>query len=179
MIPFEYVADNGKLEKIKFPEELRLYQNIGNWQSSFELEEVFLPEFLAQQLSRRGSTQVFSDERIENSLGKVKPEFSYDRQKGSGGPQKGRFVFKTSPPEKDALAALETSHHRNADDVNYYLSQILQLAGKVLHQYEFKDFSGIQVQVPFADRSFFLSPNDLDKIRKKKLDMDTLVAAAK
>ncbi|MBI4970267.1 MAG: hypothetical protein HZC17_00285 [Candidatus Omnitrophica bacterium] len=182
VIPFEYVADSGKLEKIKFPEELRLYQNIGNWQSSFDIAEVFLPEFLAQQISRRATALLFTDERITNTLGKVKPEFSYEKPKAPAGSQQapGRFVFSTLPPEKEVLPVLETAQQAKApEDISYYLHKTLQLVGKVIHSYDFKDFSGIQVHVPFTETSFFLSPGDLEQLRKNKLNVDSLIIAAK
>lgn len=164
VIPFEYVDPDGRLSKIKFPEELRLYQNIENWQSSFEVEEVKLPEFLAQQLSRRAGGLVFSDERIENTLGKVKPEFAFQ--------EKGYFTFKTGLAEKGVLEFLETPETRNPEDVVYYLGEVLRMASSVFRSYGFKDYSGIEVQLPFSDSKVFLNPSELEKIRKKKLDLE-------
>ncbi len=193
VIPFEYVGEDGKLHKIKFPEELRLYQNIENWQSSFELDEVKLADFLAQQISRRMGGLVFADERIETTLGKVKPEFIYQNplveKKEENAPLKleapqeaggkGYFQFKTSPPEKDILTAIETVPSKNPNDVAYYLDKTLQLAARVLRNYEFEDYAGVEVQIPFKNSSFFLKQDDFEKVRKKKFDFVSLVLTAK
>ena len=191
VIPFEYIGSDDKLQKIKFPEELRLYQNIENWQSSFELEEVKLPEFLSQQLTRRVSAIIFTDERIENTLGRLKPEIVFLRKSELGtrakedelkpGDRTGEayFEFKVAPAEKDVMAVLEAPQTRSQEDIDYYLDQSIRLIIKVLHNYNFKDYSGLEVQVPFTEKSFFLSTDDLAKIKKRKFDLNAAIAAVK
>ncbi|MBI4398645.1 MAG: hypothetical protein HY586_05925 [Candidatus Omnitrophica bacterium] len=189
VIPFEYVGEDRVLHKIKFPEELRLYQNIENWQSSFELDEVLITDFLAQQITRRMTGSVFSDERIANTLGKVKPEFVYESsEKNTKGLEKsqeekenGYFIFRTLPPDKDVVAALEAMPpiQVEPEDVEYYLDKMLQLAAKVLRNYQFKHFTGIEVLVPYHKESVFLKPDDLEQIRKKKFNFEPLVLEGK
>lgn len=194
VIPFEFVGTDDKLQKIKFPEELRLYQNIENWQSSFELEEVLLPEFLAQQLTRRVTGFVFTDERIENTLGHIKPEVTFQRKSTEGSGTKipsspagkvrdelaGKeyFFFKTIPAEKDVLTVTETPANRSPEDIDYYLDRVIRLITKVLHDYDFNNFSGLEIQIPFSDKTFFLSRDNLEKFRKKKLDIKHFIASA-
>ncbi len=181
VIPFDFKGPDGNLQKIKFPQELKLYENFENWATKYELEEVTFPGFLAKQLSRRAGNLMFSDERIENTLGKVKPEIVYNLpeektdQSIEALDQVGYFSFKTALEEglvPDVLPQVVGT--QNPEDVNYYVDTILRLIGKVLRAYSFKDFSGIEIELPFSSEKVFVDTQQLEQIRRKKADFQNI-----
>jgi len=184
VIPFDYLDKDNKPQKIQFPKELQLYQNIENWETNYELEEIKFTEFLSRQITFRVGGLVFNDERIENTLGKVKPELTFvdaaigketkeETSQEAVEPEKGYFLLKSVLTPQNLIPTLEDSIptlEPIEEDKGYYLQQVLQLITKVLRFYSFQGYSGIQVEMPYSDKQIFLDLNQLEEIRKQKFD---------
>ncbi len=85
IIPLNSV-DSVNKAKAKFPEEFSRYENVENWlPEDFYLEEVTMPEFLANQIAQRIRAKINADDAMKDSLNIENVEGNYgslrDREK--------------------------------------------------------------------------------------------------
>ncbi len=200
VIPFYYVADDGTVKKVDFPPELKLYENVDKWREEFELEEIFLPDFLSQQITRRVQPLLSEDERIQNTFSTRRVNFGFvynDEQKKDAENAKdaGYFSVKTNlalkkssaaaydsgafDGTKDAgaggLAALSGMLQPEAlQDVYYLLDVVMRETTTVLRGYWYENYSYIKFESVFGV-SFILKKEDLELYRRKKIDLAGLL----
>ena len=178
VIPFYYAADDGSIKKIDFPPELQLYESVDKWREEFELEEVFLEDFLAQQITRRVQAVLGEDERIQNTFTTSRVLVSYvypDPEKK----EKGYFSVQTN-------LALKRSHSSSAmfldhpqaviqnEDLRYLLNQAMRECMTVIRGYWYDRYEYVKLDSVMGI-SFILKKPDLDLYRRKKIDIAELV----
>jgi len=172
VIPFFYLAPDRSVKKVDFPPELKLYENLDKWQKEFDLNEIFLENFLAQQITRRVSNLLVEDERIQNTFSKRRVLFRFiypeDEKK-----QKGFFSVETDLVLKNSpyLGNLDEDEEK---DVNYLLDLALRECMTVLHGYHFEDYAYIKLESVFGT-PFVMSKENLELYRKKKLPVEQLL----
>lgn len=172
VIPFFYVAPDKSISRVDFPPELKLYENLENWREEFELKEITLEDFLAQQMTRRVQALLADDERIQNTFSKrrVTVNFVPSKEPGQG---KGGFSVGTDLLLKKT-SFLTPDDILGEEDVIYLLDAAVREFAQVLHGYWLEDYSGIKLESVFG-KSFLIGREDLELYRKKKLSITELL----
>jgi hypothetical protein len=80
VIPFTYLSENGKLTTIQLPEPYSAFQDVSHWPDEFQLNEIKMDSFLAEQLTFRVNRELVTDERIENTFRELKIRISAPSQ---------------------------------------------------------------------------------------------------
>lgn len=187
VIPFYYVSDDGTVKKVDFPPELKLYENVDKWREEFELEEIFLPDFLAQQMTRRTQPLLSEDERLQNTFStrRITFGFVYDEEDKK---DSGHFTARANLTLKNAAAAFYDSSAGGSDlksllqgealqDVYYLLDVVLREAMVMLRGYFYEKYDSIRFESIFG-LSFALKREDLDLYRRKKINVSGLLDRA-
>lgn len=200
VIPFYYVADDGTVRKVDFPPELKLYENVDKWREEFELEEISLPDFLAQQIARRLQPMLSEDERIQNTFTtrRVIFNYAYDDEHKKDGNGAGYFSVRTNLALKKSAEAVYSPdpvygggnagpgviadlksilQEEGLQDVYYLLDQVMRECMSVLRGYLYENYDYIKFESLFGV-SFILKKEDLELYRRKKLDFPGLLAKA-
>ena len=173
IIPFQYRDKDGLFQKIPFPPELQIQQNIDKWEEEFHLDDVKLGPFLAQQMNRRAQALTATDERIQNTFREVKIEFTYQD---------------TPPPAHFDLTlegGLNDFNHYSGssivfhEDMIYLLNKIYREFVDVLRSYNFGDYDYLSLKIAQDSNSWIVQRNDLEMFRKNKMDLQNLLTLPK
>lgn len=170
VIPFQFKSAVG-FEKIDFPKELQVGENLSKWQEEFKVEPIHLGLFLAQQITRRVQALVATDERVRHTLGDAKLEFDYTEEDG-----KPHFVL-------NADVSLSEYQHTNVEsmmmheDMRYVLEMASREFVKVLRSYSFHDYDYLQLNFSQDPAKPWIFGRDaLELFRRNKIDMKTLLS---
>ena len=190
VIPFHYLNDKDKMSRVEFPEELGLYKNINTWLEDFTLEEVFLPDFLAEQVTRRVNQMLGEDAEVVKHFDDVRLEFAHIREEKEGevesnsgakavGQAKIPSHFRLTAvlmPKGDHDAKGPTGKSLFAEqDVRYLLNKALIEFLQVLRSYRFEDFEYLDIVSPAEHEVLMLGKNELELFRQKKLPLVDLL----
>ena len=171
VIPFQFQGPSGQLQKIPFPEELQISQNLDQWESDFEVKEVQMGPVLAQQLTRRAQALAAMDERIQNTFRDVKLNFDY-----AGAPPASHFSLGVQATLKDLNNYPQGSIMLH-EDMLYLLNIVSREFVDVLRGYHFGEYEHLTLRVAQEPYDIVLAREDLELFRRKKLDMHTLLAS--
>jgi hypothetical protein len=176
VLPFNYVAPDGTIKKIEFPENLRLYENIETWPSDFEIEEIFIDEFLAAQLTRRVQADFQQDPKVFDHFEDATAEFVYyperdvkavaeeaAREEGLAKYFLCRLEIRPSDP-----ALLVSADFIRDPYVEHAVTVSLKEFVKVLRSYDFKDYDFLRLEIDGTDNVYELTPKMLEQFRKKR-----------
>jgi hypothetical protein len=180
VLPFNYVDPDGVIKKIDFPESLSLYQNIDAWSEDFEVEEIVMGNFLAEQVARRTGMKLYEDEELATAFEKMEPTVVYSvvplSPSGIEGDREEReplAFFKVDLELKPRKLTLLPSDPEFMNDpmVQKAVETALRKIRKVLYGYDFKDYQYVDFQVVGMPESYRLRPDQLEKFRKNKVDL--------
>lgn len=195
VIPFHYLDAFGKVQKVDFPPELQLYENVDKWHEEFELEDIQLEEFLAQQISRRLQPVLAEDERIQNTFANQRVIFSYDyvdpikKDKGYFSARLTLTLKKHMPfnaaqipygygfagdESRRGLAAVIEDEEAQKD-IYYLLNLVMRECVTVLRGYWYENYDSIKIDSLFG-ASFILQKPDLVLYQQKKIDIVELLS---
>lgn len=191
VIPFHFIDENEKMERVEFPEELGLYRNIDTWLEDFTVEEVFLPEFLADQLTRRVNHLLMEDEKISGLFSQARIEFTHVKAGEAEQPQAEieseiaekdsdhfRLMVLFSPRNSTESASLALQDIFEREDVRYMLDKALQEFVEVIRGYRFNDFEYLDIFSPAESQVLVLGRQQLELYRQRKLPLVDLFNAA-
>jgi len=175
VLPFHYIGADGNVHDIDFLPELEVYQNLNDWSEEFELDEIFLPDFLAQQLTRRVQGVLIQDERIQNAFEKNQVTFRHFADEGPQAEEgnAGYFTAQTDLILKNDDGSASYDVMQN-EDVLYLLDQVVLESSKILSGYWFKNYQYLELSSVFGE-AFALAPENLDLYRRKKIDVTELL----
>lgn len=196
VIPFHYVDEFGNVKKVDFPPELQLYENVDQWQEEFELEEIKLEKFLAQQISRRVQPILAEDERIQNTFASKKVYFTHEPMDPEAR-NRGYFLLhanlmlKKPVPMDYPGAASETwkagkgkaskgleavvQDEEALKDIYYLMDKVFRECVTVLRGYLYDTYEYLKIDSLFG-APFVIKKPDLELFRKKKVDVVELLA---
>lgn len=170
IVPFQYKGEDGQIQKIPFPRELKIQENVELWDEEFPLKEVTMGSFLADQLNRRLQAVAASDERIQLTFGDAKLEFVYHDE-----PPKPFFSLEVEAVLKDL-----NNYSRQAlimhEDMVYLLNLASQEFVDVLRSYQFGDYDHIQLSLGQEPNPLILGRENLELFRRKKIDIQGLLS---
>ncbi len=180
VVPFYYVAEDGSVQKVSFPPELQLYQNLEKWREEFELEEVLLEDFLAQQITRRIQPLLADDERIQNTFTTARVVFSYayldqEKKKGCFSIQTNLTLKKPVPLLEQELASGRITAVESNEDLLYLLDVVMRECVTVLRGYWYDNYEYVKLNSVFGVSFVFKKP-DLDLYRRKKIKIGELMS---
>ena len=173
IVPFQYQNQNGEIQNIPFPKELQIEHNLDKWEQEFPLEDLQLGPFLGQQLTRRVQALAAGDERIQNTFRDSKLNFDYSEE---------------PPPPHFALnieATLKDFNHYSRQSLVFHedMLYLLNLASRefvdVLRSYQFGDYHYLSLNLPQEPSHWILGREDLELFRRKKVDLQGLLAVPK
>lgn len=168
IIPFQFKNDEGGLERIPFPKELQIQENLDRWETEFPLEAVKMGPFLAQQLTRRVQALLSTDERIQNTFRDVRLNFEYQEA------EPAYFSL-------DLEATLRDFNNYNRqslvfhEDMIYLLTLASQEFVEVLRSYQFGNYDYLRLNVAQDPTPWVLGREDLEMFRRKKVDLQGLL----
>jgi hypothetical protein len=180
VIPFHYIDDTNQLQKTNFPPELGLYQNLDTWSERFEVQEVFLGEFLAKQLNRRLQAMLIADERVRLTIKQARLNFVFlgaqeQEDEWTEAPHFVLFYNFTSKTMKKAATSAEQM--LEDEDIQHVLNQVLKEFARVTYSYGFKDYDGIDLawEGGSAMTGLKIEKSDIELFRRKKLKIADLL----
>ncbi len=178
VIPFFYADDNKALKKVAIPADLKLEENLDQWQPFFDVEDIRLGDFLAKQLNRRMEALLGSDERVFNTFAATKVNIRYHlAQAGS------RHYFSIDMDLEPKTASPDfgtTSDWAAQDDTLYILNLILKEFVTVLRAYQFNDFDHFELTNTAIPSSVgaVLPKSELELFRRGKININGLLHPA-
>lgn len=172
IIPFQYQEKDGTFKEVSFPKELDIEDNLNRWETEFDLKEIDLGDFLAQQMSRRVQGIANSDERIQNTFRDVKMEFTYHKE------DQPYFSLDMEVALKDFNHYSKGSlvHH---EDMVYLLNLVFKEFADVMRSYQFGNYEALQLQVAQDPSPWTVSRDEMELFRRKKIDIQSLFSATK
>ena len=173
VIPFQYMNDQGQLQKIPFPQDIKIEQSLESWEQEFPVEDVNLGEFLAEQMTRRAQAIVASDERIMNTFRDVKVRVVYEKE---GEKPHFSFVF-------DSVSLKDLNNYKrdsliSHEDMIYLLSLISREFVDLLRSYQFGDYDYVSVSIAQETGEHIIPRDALELFRKKKIDFQGLLSTS-
>ena len=182
VVPFYVIGDDGTLSAVKFPDELKIYQNLDTWPKDFEFDEITLEDFMAEQITKRIEGLVSFDKRIKKNFverrsdGKINCTYipANDQPATDTSDQQNRFRIYISMRLRDKLF-LTTQDLQGNSDVQYLLSLILFEVSSVLEAYHFENYANVEIRVPLMKQSMIVDRTALEDFGKKKLPIDQLL----
>lgn len=173
IIPFQYRDNEANMQRIPFPKELQMQENLEGFEQEFPLEEIHLGPFLAQQLSRRVQALLSGDERIQNTFHEIKLNFGYHEE-----PPRKYFSLDLEAVPRDASPVQKNSlvYH---EDMLYLLNVASREFVDVLRSYQFGDFEYLSLNLVQEPASWVLPRDGLELFRRKKVDVQGLLGLAK
>lgn len=174
IVPFQYKGDDGQIQKIPFPKELRIQENLDQWEDEFPLDEVKMGPFLAQQLTRRVQAELAADERVQNTFREAKLDFVYHDED----PGKPYFSLETEAVLRDLNNYPRQSLFAH-EDMIYLLTIASREFVEVLRSYQFGEFDYLKVSLSQDPTPWIIGREDLELFRRKKVDLQGLLALPK
>lgn len=189
VIPFHFIDEKEKMERVEFPEELGLYRNIDTWLEEFTLDEVLMPQFLAEQLTRRVNQLLLDDQRVASLFSQARIEFTHvgkddkkeEAEAEKNAPQADHFrlmLLFSSRNSGEAASPPAAQDVFDREDVRYLLDKALQEFVKVIRSYRFDDYEYVDIFSPTESQILVLGKQQLELYRQKKLPLIDLFNTA-
>lgn len=170
IIPFQYQDEMGEIQKIPFPVELQIEENLDSWEEEFRVEPLEIGPFLADQLTRRVQAILSMDERIQNTFRGVQLEFQYVRE-----PEPAHFSLNIEASLRDF-----NNYKRDSivfhEDMLYLLNIVSREFVEVLRSYRFGDFDYLSLEVAQEPSPMLLWREDLELFRKGKMQFQGMLS---
>ena len=149
--------------------EKTLEENIKTWPSEFLPKEIFLEDFLARQMMMRLYDGIYQDERIANTFTDLHFEVRF-RSK-----PRREFVFEVQASLKDPKVIVSGKSLLGHEDMLYLENLLVTQAATTFHNYTYKDFEDLAIELPAEGERLVATPADLELFyRKKKKLIDIL-----
>ncbi|MBL7068898.1 MAG: hypothetical protein ISS34_03495 [Candidatus Omnitrophica bacterium] len=136
--------------------------DIGYWNDTFYMKDIYMGEFLALQTADRIKRKLATTPSLREDfkLNLIKGEFLEE-----GGKFFFRFSFNVSPLDQEALFI-------NNEALDNVYDAILEEAALVLHGYKFNDFWNIEIVDVVSNQVLFATSDELEAHRKKKMKLE-------
>lgn len=172
VIPFQYLNEQGVLQKIPFPQDIQIEQSLESWEQEFPVEEIHLGDFLAEQLTRRIQGLVGMDERIANTFRDVKIRVVYEKEA-----EKPFFSFVFDSVSLNDFNNYSRTSLLTHEDMLYLLSVISREFVDLLRSYQFGDFDHLSLSIAQESYEHVISRDTLELFRQKKIDFQGVLSA--
>lgn len=169
VIPLSFLDEQGRIQRVPIPAELNIHKDLESWEKEFSFSEIHLGDFLAEQLTRRVQSILFSDERIQNTFETVQMNFHYHHEVA-----KSYFSLELDLKLKarTALASVPSASH---EDVLYLLTLTSREFVEVLRSYQFSDYEFLELNLASEPVSHVLEREDLELFRRNKVGLAGLL----
>jgi len=176
IIPFNFVDASGILQKIPFPAELNLDENLSEWKPEFEVEDIQIGDFLSTQITRRINSALSVDERVFNTFSSHKIELKYETPEQSA--RKPYFTLEFSMRSKPASPGAPSTIVQDwigHEDFLYVFNIVVNEFVSVTRSYQFENYDRVElINILLPASSATLNIADLELFRRKKLDINGL-----
>ncbi len=173
IIPFQYLDANGAPQKVPFPKELGIQDNLDKWDEEFMVKAVDMGEFIAEQTSRRIQAILAQDERMQNTFREVKVDLAYDKDKK---PAIYRLNIAATLSDFNNYPSQSILFH---EDMLYFLNLVIKEFNTVTHAYHFDAFSGLELKLAQEPKIWSLDKSELESFRKGKVKIRDLFESSK
>jgi len=181
VIPFYFIDEERIVRDLDFPDELKIYDNIDKWNEEFDLQEIFMGDFIAQQLTKRVQAMIAVDPHLQKSYAVQNLGFIYDngfRQEGEEPARDGKqytFVYETMHPQ--VAASLDHQVNTEFDEEFVMLCDtLLNEFAQVTYSYKFNEYNHIEILESRALKGIKVSHETIQQIRMKKLTVEALLS---
>jgi hypothetical protein len=154
----KYFYSNNEIRQRNLKDTFEQYKDSGVIGiDGFPKKDLGLGWFLSQQISRRIKQLFEEDKKLKNNSKVVSSQ---------GEIKDGVFQFKFNI----------TSNDGKAWDEKIIFSNIIKMAGTVLHLYGFEEYKGMEfISLANAEKKIYLSKEDLEIFRKNKIKIESLL----
>lgn len=166
VIPFYYIDSDHLVHTLDFPAELKIYDNIDAWTEVYELEEVFMGDFLARQLTKRAQALVASDPALSQVFAAQGLSCSYSNETNENDEEAIPF-FAFRYEKKASLFALQKNDY-SAEDVDALYFALMKEFNAVINGYHFSDFSYVELPAIGEKSSVKIAAHIAEKFRLAK-----------
>lgn len=142
--------------------EKSLQDNIKTWSSEFEPKELFFEDFLARQMMMRLYEQIYQDERIANTFTDLHFEVRFRAK------PRREFVFEVQATLKDSKVLINGKSLLGHEDMVYLEDLFADQAALIFHNYTYKDFDDMAIELPAEGERLVATPDDLELFHRKK-----------
>lgn len=182
VIPFYIINDDGTVKRIDFPNELKIYKDLEEWPDDFDFDEIFLEEFLAEQITKRLQADIGLDRHINDKFILGKPNeiitCSYENILGDpairGKDAGGYFSFYLAMRLKEKLFITVNDLKQN-EDLLYLLEMVAREFAYVMNAYSFKDYTHMELHLPLLNQGLIVTKEDIQKFYKNKASLEELL----
>lgn len=185
VIPFYFIDKDNTVRAIDFPNELKIYDNIGSWSEEFELEEVFMGPFLARQISKRLQALVSQDPELSKTFVLRRIECVYHEDQSLGDttaqPLPSSFSIEYDLGTQAFLSISlypQKEQDEMTESIRYLLNVIISEFNDVVYGYKFPDFSYLELHDVRAGLNWVFSRHELELIKAKTLTLDRYLESA-
>ncbi len=147
-------------------------KSLAHWETEFRTPDIKLGVFLAKQLSRRLQMIMALDERINMTFPSARVAFRYEERPVPYYALDMNLFLKNP---KDTIYSPQKGLH---EDVLYLWTLAAKETAKVLHDYQFEDYHYLQFEVPKEMKAWRISKDDLERLRKKKVELGPTLTMA-
>lgn len=172
IIPFQFLDATGRIERVPFPKELRLEDNLKDWETEFEVKDIDLGPFLADQLTRRVQSEVAGDERIQNTFRNIRLNFEYHSEE-EGPPPYFSLNLDASLRDYDPYSMESVIFH---EDMLYLLTLASREFVEVMRSYRFGKYQYLSLNVAQEPTPWILGRENLELFRRNKVDLANLLS---
>lgn len=172
VIPFQYLNEQGIIQKIPFPQDIQIEQSLESWEQEFPVEDINLGDFLAEQLTRRIQGLVGMDERIANTFRDVKIRVVYEKEA-----EKPFFSFVFDSVSLNDFNNYSRTTLMTHEDMLYLLSLISREFVDLLRSYQFGEFDHLSLSIAQESYEHTISRDTLEQFRQKKIDFQGVLSA--
>jgi len=183
VFPFYFIEKGtNTLKAIEFPDELKIYDNIGSWVEEFELEEVSMGDFLARQITKRLQTLVAESDILSNSFSVRKVACEYTDYRSDSEELINEPSFFSVEYDLGAQSYLSISLYpekeKNEKDeiMRELIALVLTEFNDVMYGYKFKDYSYLELVNNTSGENLIIPPHELELFKVKKLSIDSLLS---
>lgn len=173
IVPFQYKTETGETQKIPFPPELQIQENVDHWDEEFSVTEVKMGSFLAAQLNRRMQAIMAEDERIHLTFTDAKLDFVHHEDT-----PKPYFSI-----ELQAILKELNNYSRQSlllhEDMIYLLNLACMEFVNLLRSYQFNNFDHVRLNIAQEPHAMILGRENLELFRRKKMSIQDLLAVPK
>ncbi|MFZ5802217.1 MAG: hypothetical protein ACOY3K_03775 [Candidatus Omnitrophota bacterium] len=171
IIPFQFVNTQGEFERVTFPKELRVEENLAKWSEDFTIVPVRLGDFLAKQISRRVEAILMNDERVLLTLEGLKIDFEYQEADPNSS-----FVLNVEALPREVRKVKGDLSEPLHEDLLYLIDLAMREFVKVTHSYGFSEYEYLQLNLVRDMESWIFPQEDLERFRRRKIGLAPLLS---
>jgi hypothetical protein len=180
VIPFYFIDKKNTLQSIDFPDELKIYDNIGTWTEEFEIEDISLGEFIARQLTKRLQATVSQPEVFTQPLSIRKLDCVYHapRSDETGSVTEPSYFSIEYDLGARSFLAISMSPEKEKFEADQNIKKLIGIIlaefKQVVQSYKFKDYSYLELSHTTSGKKVIIPAFEVESYKDGDLPLDSI-----